>query len=75
MVKLTIRNNVDQQVITVSSSKTVDEIIAECSLDMTAGRPMLNGVIIHGQTHLTLAELGAGDTARLTIAANKDNNA
>jgi len=74
MIKVTVANNVERNPVLVSPDTTIDQVIAESGLSMSSGRPYLDGVPVHGKTHMTLRELGAGETAFLTAVANKDNN-
>lgn len=75
MNKVIVFNNVDKKPVIVSPDTTIDKVIELSGLVMAGNaRPSLDGVPVHGRTHLTLKELGAGETSYLAIAANKDNN-
>jgi len=74
MIKVTISNNVERKQVIVSPDTTIDKVIEESGIAMGSARPYLDGVPVHDKTHMTLRELGAGETAYLTAIANKDNN-
>jgi len=74
MIKVTVSNNVERKQVIVSPDTTIDQVIEESSIAMGSARPYLDGVPVHDKTHMTLRELGSGETAYLTAIANKDNN-
>ena len=74
MVKITVSNNVARKQVIMSPDSTIDQVIEEADIAMGSARPYLDGVAVHGRTHMTLKELGVGETAYLTAVANKDNN-
>jgi len=74
MYKVIVSNNVERKQVIVPPDTTIDKVIEESGIAMGSARPYLDGVSVHGKTHMTLRELGAGETAYLTAVANKDNN-
>jgi len=74
MVKITVANNVVRKTVITSLDTTLDQVIEDSGIAMGSARPYLDGVAVHGKTHMTLKELGVGATAYLTAVANKDNN-
>lgn len=74
MVKITVSNNVERKQVIMSRDSTIDQVIEESGIAVGSARPLLNGEPVYNKTHMTLGELGVGDTAYLAIVANKDNN-
>jgi len=74
MVKVIVANNVERKQVIVPPDTTIDQVIEESGIATGSARPLLNGDPVHGKTHMALKEFGVGETAYLTIVANKDNN-
>jgi len=74
MVQVTVANNVERKQVIVSPDTTIAQVIEQSGIAMGSARPYLDGVPVHGQTHMTLKEFGVGETAYLNAVANKDNN-
>lgn len=74
MIQVIIQNNVERKTIVVPPDTTLEALIEQSGLNMSAGILQLDGVPVSGQTQKALREFSVGDTAYLIAVANKDNN-
>lgn len=76
MIKVTVINNTDRQVITVSEEITLSDAFEMCGVDYSTGYKTIDGAALKaGEVNKTFEELGyeSGATCRLVSVVKADN--